>query len=81
MRVHRLRRQGFFQRGLEPISIFFTKLSRRPWLLRSDCNMPITPRARAEGLAKGGNALGLEGAKNETLSGRQVFHASGDYIV
>ncbi|KAI4157455.1 MAG: hypothetical protein LQ342_008265 [Letrouitia transgressa] len=30
--------------------------------------MPITPRARAEGLAKGGNALGLEGAKNETLS-------------
>lgn len=33
------------------------------------CNMPITPRAVAQGYAKGGNALGLESPANRTLSG------------
>ncbi|KAL8680157.1 MAG: hypothetical protein Q9186_003624 [Xanthomendoza sp. 1 TL-2023] len=32
------------------------------------CNMPITPRAVAQGYAKGGNALGLENDGNRTLS-------------
>lgn len=31
--------------------------------------LPITPRAVAQGVAKGGNALGLEDAGNRTLSG------------
>lgn len=31
--------------------------------------MPITPRQVHQGLLKGGNALGLEGAGNSTLGG------------
>ncbi|EED12735.1 conserved hypothetical protein [Talaromyces stipitatus ATCC 10500] len=31
------------------------------------CNMPITPRQIEQGMLRGGNALGLEGAGNQTL--------------
>lgn len=38
-----------------------------PGLYGLHCNMPITPRAVQEGIDKGGNALGLEGAGNRVL--------------
>ncbi|KAL8917425.1 MAG: hypothetical protein Q9172_005864 [Xanthocarpia lactea] len=37
------------------------------------CNMPITPRAVAQGYARGGNALGLENDGNRTLAGILYF--------
>lgn len=38
-----------------------------PGLYGLHCNMPITPRVIAEGVAKGGNSLGLENVGNRTL--------------
>ncbi|DAA76247.1 TPA_exp: putative FAD-binding oxidoreductase [Trichophyton benhamiae CBS 112371] len=38
-----------------------------PGFLGAHLNMPITPRQVHQGLLKGGNALGLEGAGNRTL--------------
>ncbi|KAM5430225.1 hypothetical protein McanMca71_007294 [Microsporum canis] len=38
-----------------------------PGFLGAHLNMPITPRQVEQGLLKGGNALGLEGAGNNTL--------------
>ncbi|OAL73379.1 hypothetical protein A7D00_1405 [Trichophyton violaceum] len=38
-----------------------------PGFLGAHLNMPITPRQVHQGLLKGGNALGLEGAGNSTL--------------
>ncbi|EZF36243.1 hypothetical protein H101_00232 [Trichophyton interdigitale H6] len=38
-----------------------------PGFLGAHLNMPITPRQVHQGLLKGGNALGLEGAGNHTL--------------
>ena len=38
-----------------------------PGLYGLHCNMPITPRAIAAGVAMGGNSLGLEDTGNRTL--------------
>ena len=32
------------------------------------CNMPVTPNAVQQGVRRGGNVLGMEGAGNRTLS-------------
>ena len=34
--------------------------------------MPITPRQIQQGIAKGGNALGLEGAKDSVLASKRI---------
>ena len=63
--------KAFFKDVWQRFQVFLQNYRDVPGFYGLHCNMPVTPRARAEGFAKGHNALGFEGAKNQTLSSKE----------
>ena len=58
----------FFRDVWYQFQVWFQGYKQIPGFYGLHCNMLVTPNAVQQGIHKGGNVLGMEGAGNRTLS-------------